>query len=344
MHLKKSLIIALIISIISLTAWELYWRTKPDYYKAYLEDSKYLWSEQRAMVDTATSDDIILLGASRSGYNLNTHIWKETQGLMPINLSVNGQNPGSFFDDIVNNTSFNGTIIISVTPVAWFWPKSSWHKGKQWINHYYNQTYAHKLGHFLSKPLQRNLVMLTKTASYNDLDLKSLINQIELEERVSTNNVGGIKLISFGYNDEQRNLYMYPRMTSALHFQKEITNEWDRILINVPDYEDIKDSIPSTINTYKILIDKFKSRGGNIVFIRHKSEEGWNKYAQKVFPDDKVWNKFIETVKCPSYHYEDYKFMSKYKLPDWSHMNAEDAKTYTNDMVKQLIKDKHIKN
>ena len=64
MKLKKSLIIALTLSIIGLIIWESYWRTKPEYYKAYLEDSKYLWAEQRRTVETANSDNIILLGAS----------------------------------------------------------------------------------------------------------------------------------------------------------------------------------------------------------------------------------------------------------------------------------------
>ncbi|GAA4955169.1 hypothetical protein GCM10023314_31110 [Algibacter agarivorans] len=47
-------------------------------------------------------------------------------------------------------------------------------------------------------------------------------------------------------------------------------------------------------------------------------------------------------MNCPGYHFEDYEFMSKYTLPEWSHMNAEDAKTYTKDMVNKLISDGHL--
>ncbi len=339
MNLKFSLQIAVVLSLIILGSWETYWRTKPEYYKAYLEDNKYLWAEQRSKVETANSDDVILLGASRSGYNFNTHIWKKTQGIQPINLSANGQNPGPYFDDIVNNTSFKGTIIISVTPLALFWPKNSWDVGKQWIDHYNNQTYVQKLGHVFSKPLQRNLVMLSKANCYNDLDLKSLIKRIEIDGRTKGNT---FKLINFGYNDEERNLIMFDRMTKGQKYRKEITDAWDRVLPEVPDYENVKDSIPVTINNYKNLITKFKARGGNIIFIRHKVEAGWDKYAQRTFPDDKVWDKFIEVANCPTYHYKDYEFMSKYTLPDWSHLSAEDAKLYTKKMVNQLIEDNHL--
>ena len=74
----------------------------------------------------------------------------------------------------------------------------------------------------------------------------------------------------------------------------------------------------------------------------HAVEAGWDKYAQRTFPDDKVWDKFIEVANCPTYHYKDYEFMSKYTLPDWSHLSAEDAKLYTKKMVNQLIEDNHL--
>ena len=93
-----------------------------------------------------------------------------------------------------------------------------------------------------------------------------------------------------------------------------------------------------------ILVNTFKARGGKIIFIRHKAEDGWNKHATRMMPRNKVWDKFIQTVNCPGYHFEDYEFMSKYYLPDWSHLNAEDAKTYTKDIVNKLIEDGHLTN
>ena len=34
--------------------------------------------------------------------------------------------------------------------------------------------------------------------------------------------------------------------------------------------------------------------------------------------------------------------MSKYTLPDWSHMYVDDAKTYTKDMVNKMIEDGYL--
>ena len=87
---------ALIVSISCLTIWELYWSTEPEYYKASLGDHRFLWVKERANVEGATIEDIVIIGSSRTGFNFNTHIWEEVQGIKPINLSTVGKPPGPF--------------------------------------------------------------------------------------------------------------------------------------------------------------------------------------------------------------------------------------------------------
>ena len=343
MALKKSLLIGILLSLTALVTWELYWCTKPEYYKASLEDDRYLWARERAKVETATKEDIIIIGSSRSGFNFNTHIWEDVQGIKPINLTTDGKPPGPFLDDIVYNTSFNGTIVIGVTPLFWFdVPENTWWQpAKQWIKHYQNETYAQKLGYLLSKPLQRNLVMLTSSELefYNDLDLKSLINRISIPGRIEKERI----LYNFSYHDEDRNLMMLPIMIEDPDFAKKIQHVWNGFLPHIPDFIVIKDEIPEIFDYYLKVINIFKARGGKIIFVRHKAEEPWNKATKRFLPREMVWNKFIELVKCPAYHFEDYEIMSKYTLPDWSHMYTTDAKIYTKDLVNQMIKDGHLK-
>lgn len=87
MKLKLSLIVAIIVSIITLIAWESFWRSKADRYSAVIEDDRYLWAEQRAKVESATSEDVVIIGSSRTAFNFNTNIWQNAQGIKPINWS-----------------------------------------------------------------------------------------------------------------------------------------------------------------------------------------------------------------------------------------------------------------
>lgn len=339
MNLKQSLFVAILLGIISIAAWELYWRSQPDYYHIGLEDDRYLWAEHRSKVEDATPQDIVLLGSSRTGFNFDTHVWKDVQGIKPINLSADGKPPGPMLADIVENTNYSGTIVIGITPLMWFGSSDNqrWRDANKWVEHYHNQTYAQKLGHWVSKPLQRNLVMLTSSELefYNDLDLKSLVNRIEFTSERPANN---FKLYNFSYIDEDRNINMFSSMVSNPSFAKKIQDVWNGFLPTLPEHEMVKDGMPDIMQQYIPTITKFKERGGKLIFIRHKAEPGWNTHSERMLPRAQTWDVFIEMVDCPGYHWEDYEFMSKYTLPDWSHMNAEDAKSYTRDLVNELLK------
>lgn len=341
--LKIAFLTALLTTLVILTIWEIYWRSFPDYYEINVEDDRYLFSAHRAKVEKATSEEVIILGSSRTGFNFNTHVWEEVQGLKPINLTTDGKTPMPFLEDIVENTDFNGTIILGVTPPLFFsGPESGfWSDSKQWVTHYHKETYAQKLGQEISKPLQRNLLLLTTSELdfYNELDLKSLINRISLKTRIEDN----WRLPKFKTNDEDRNLIMVQAMTKDQDYAAEVQAAWTTFLPTLPPYEVIAEGMPPMMNFFTDLITTFKERGGKIVFIRHKSEPEWKKHVDGFMPRDKVWDVFLEQAESPGYHFLDYPFMQIHTLPDWSHMAPESAKQYTRDMVEQLLKDGHLK-
>ena len=113
MNLKKSFILAIVLALIGLISWESYWRSKPEFYKAVLEDDRYLWAEHRAKVEKATKEDVIILGSSRAYFDIQVAQWKNETGKEPLQLASTGSSPLPTFHDIVNNTEFNGTIIVS---------------------------------------------------------------------------------------------------------------------------------------------------------------------------------------------------------------------------------------
>ena len=344
-NLKFSLIVAVLTSTIILIGWEMYWRSRPDMYRTGIEDDRNFWSEHRAKVEEANERDVIIIGSSRTGFNVVTHVWKEVQGVDPIKLSIDGKPPGPVLEDIIINTNFNGTLVVGVAPALFFSSRNSsrWQGAQQWVDHFYNWTYAQKLGHYLSKPLQRNLVMLTSSELefYNDLDLKSLMARPESPDARTGR---GLSLYKFGYLDEQRNIIMLDKMTEEPEFAKKITDVWSQFLPYLPKYNDqIAEFVSEYIESHHSLIEKFKNRGGRIVFIRHKTEKPWRDPVSDFLPKEQVYDKFIQTVDCPSYYFEDYDFMNKHTLPDWSHMASTDAVEFTRDLVNKLIEDGHLK-
>ncbi len=344
--LTLPLSIAVAVTVIFLTAWELHWRSKPDYYHANVDDDRDLWAQHRAKLETATEDDVVIIGASRMGFSIRTRVWEEVQGVAPINLSTDGKTPGPFLVDIVDNTSFNGTLVIGVPTFAFFvgLPGGRFYKEASiWTEYYHKQTYAQKLGFFISKQLQRHLVMLTSSELdfYNDLDLKSLVNTIPLKGRPGGHN---LHLLKFGYNDEERNLIMFPRLTEDPAEAKAISDYWAAIFDGIEQYkEGIQKSIPPAMEFYDAQFSKFKARGGKIILVRTESEGIWLDLSKELFPREIAWDKLLERVNVAGYHFEDHPFMSRYDLPEWSHMSDKDAHTYTRDLVNKMIEDGHLK-
>ena len=341
-HLKLAFFLALGLAFAFLTIWEIYWRTQSDYYYAGLDDDRYLWAEKRALVETATPEDVVIIGSSRTAFNFNTNLWTDIQGRRPINLSTDGKPPGPFLEDLVENTSFNGTIIMGVTTLLFFNAKEHpfWQDANQWVVHYHKQTYAQQLGHQLSKPLQRNLVMLTATELdfANDLDLKSLIKTIPLKNRIEDNFV----LPKFGYGDEHRNLFMYPKMKTDPAFAQKVQAAWMSFLPSLPPYEVIAEEMPGIIDHYAYLINKFTARGGKIIMVRHKCDPQWDEHSKRMKPREMTWDKLVAATNVPAYYSDDHPFMQPYTTPDWSHMAADDAEKYTAAMVERLIADGHL--
>ena len=57
-------------------------------------------------------------------------------------------------------------------------------------------------------------------------------------------------------------------------------------------------------------------------------------------PRDLYWDRLIDTIGVPGYHFEDYEALNRFFTPEWSHLNTPDAKIYTKELVKLMQKDK----
>ena len=151
MNLKQSMLIALILSLLSLGAWEMYWRSQnriPD-----LDDNKDLWAVQRAKAETLSKDGVILMGSSRVLFDIQLDQWENETGVRPIQLASAGASPLPIFHDIVNNTDFKGTVLVGVTPGLFFsttFPKAGpWKRAQSRVDYFEDRTYAQRLNHWL---------------------------------------------------------------------------------------------------------------------------------------------------------------------------------------------------
>lgn len=340
MSLKKSFLIALTISIIGLTSWELYWRSKG--YSPNLDDNKDIWAVQRAKVDKSSSNDVLLIGSSRVLFDIQLNEWESETGVRPIQLASAGASPLPIFSDIVNNTDFKGTIIVGVTPPLFFsttFPLADpWHRAQSRVDHFYKRTYAQQINHQVSIPLQQNLALLSTTEEMwtDNIDLKSLLNTVKVGNRVPE---GMPPFYRFDEFSLDRNTIMTERTVVDTAFANTIKKVWG-FFGKISPPPDKASTMAFFVKDAKTFID----RGGNLILLRGPSTGGLRMGENAVTPRATFWDELIEEVGTKGYHFEDYEDFKDLDCPEWSHLSAKDAQFFTTELAKIMLADGSITN
>jgi hypothetical protein len=341
MNLKKSLLIALIISVIGITAWELYWRSQ-DYIPT-IDDNKAFWAVQRDRVQNLSPDNVVLIGSSRTLFDIQLDNWESQTGTRPIQLANVGSSPLPVFHDIVDNTDYSGTVIVGVTPglffsttfpeaEPWSWPQSR-------VDHYKDRTYAQRINHQLSLPLQQNLVLMSAGEEELDdnIDLKALLKRIKIGNRITENMP---PFYEFGIMTSlDRNLEMTARTVTDTAFANTIITVWKFFGKGAPPPDK-----EATMAYFLKDAEKFKAKGGNLILIRCPSSDGLRAGENQVLPRKDFWDDLVEKANVKSYHFEDYEQLKNLKCPEWSHLSVQDARFFTTELAQIMITDQAITN
>ena len=339
MQLKKSLTVAIILSIIGIITWESYWRSQG--YSPNLNDEKALWAKERAKIEKTTKSDVILIGSSRTYFDIQKKVWEKETGIKPIQLASTGSTPLPALHDIVENTNFSGTLIVGVTPGLFFsttYPKAfPWHRIQSKIDFYKDMTYAQKANYFLSVPLQKNLVLMSADEEEwaDNIDLKSLLRQIDLGKRTE-----GPKMppfYNFGNVASDRNIAMSKRTATDTAFANSIIRVWNFFGKSAPPPDK-----NSTTEYFVKDAEKFITRGGNLILVRPPSSGGTRMAENKFLPREQFWNSLVGILPVKNYHFEDYTQLKNLTCPEESHLSKEDAEYFTKELAQIMIQDQAI--
>lgn len=332
--LKQPLLVAVILSVVFLSGWEWYCRVQG--FVATMEDDKELWAETRAKLEDNNPNQIVSVSASRGHFDIQLNEWEEMTGTRPIMLSAGGRGPAAVFQDIVENTDYNGTILMNVTPGLFFvTPVDSvfgWWRGKEWVDYYHKRTYAQIFNHQLSYALQPYFAFLT-SGEEGDVDLKSMVADWQ---NTNDRTESGPPFPRFSYVDAERNTTMLEKIVTDVAFAAVIQRVWTFDYDSINKLENFK---PEIFDFYFDLIGRFKKRGGKVILTRNPSHNKVKEHEQLLWPREEYWDKFTKQSGCPAYHFEDYPQLNQFYTPEWSHLSTPDARIYTKELVKILQKD-----
>ena len=336
MQLKQSLIIAFAISLVSLTAWELFWRSEGFY--PTLDDNEALWSVQRNRVETLSENDVVLTGSSRVLFDIQLNEWEAETGIRPIQLASVGSSPLPIFHDVVTNTNFNGTIVVGVTPGLFFSTTSPKAQPWQWpqskVDYYNKRTYAQISNHLLSIPLQKNLAFISNDQGVDGIKLKELLGKINVGNRVIDSMP---PFHEFGEIAVDRNNVMKQIAVTDTAYANSVIKVW-QFFMKKADGGPPPDKA-STMAFFLEDLKIFEARGGHVILVRCPSSGSLRFGESMGVPREKFWDDLVKQSHLKAYHFEDYDELKNLKCPEESHLSAKDARYFTTELVKIMKAD-----
>jgi len=343
------LLLAVIISIIVLGAVEFRLRwlgLQPD-----VRDSPELWAAQREMAAKYGDDAIILVGDSRAQLDIDLQTLGNLTGLKPVQLAIDG----SFFlpvlQDLANDPRITGTIIVDAS--AWkLIPNKKRDRAQEWPEFYHKKfrglfspAIETKLKSFLQEqsvlyssmfPLENLWSILTSNAKYLPMYLKtkkdrqrdadySLVKMPEFYVARVIRNFGGQKQL------KKKSFRSLAEFTSSM--QEQIAERYAR---NSTTDQQVKNDFEEKLSYVNGLTDKISARTGRMFFVRFPSDKLVWLIDQHSMPREIYWDTFAHSTTATTIHFQDYPNLKKYSLPDGSHLDQRDKKSFTAALVEAL--------
>ena len=277
-----------------------------------------------SQINNLNRQDVLLLGASRihTGFDLEA-FQQRYPNRKVLQLAQSGRGtPYPVFKDIVENSEFKGTAIISINETTLL-SKAKDQLG--FVSHCKKKfSLNDRANRQIATWLQRRFVFLNPSS--NSLRLwGNLIVEQELPEPFYTKTRPNRAQLSDFQRAEEKAL-------KRLH---------DSRLKGIK--QSLQNSFPAPktwleqANHWQPLIQKFQEKGGKIIFLRMPvSQERWKLEKQK-YPPNQYWKEFANEYShmkgVQLIHFANYSSLQNYNLPDTSHLDMRDRAEFTNALL-----------
>ncbi|HEV8286542.1 MAG TPA: hypothetical protein VGQ09_19670 [Chitinophagaceae bacterium] len=344
MHLNsftKAGILTIVLVVVFSVCWELYWRSRG--FRATFNDDKILWATKRKQIYQPANEATVFIGPSRIKFDLDVPTWEKLTGEKAVQLAIVGTSCRLILNDLAKDEKFKGKLIIDATEFTLFSGAAQRDRSAtQTLDYYYKETPSQKTSSAIDHALESNLVFLEE----GKFGLNSLLYGMHVPDRRGVVSPPAFPK-EFAVASFERQSSFTPMFLSSEHLQNIQKNNWvqrngwiKKSLTDKTIHGLKGDSLTNVFDQMKKAIDKIRSRGGQVLFVRPPSSGGYKKAEQIVYPREEYWDKLLAYTNTPGIYYEDYPEVANFICPEWSHLSPADAVVYTKNLVKILQEEK----
>ena len=208
------LLCALLLAVALTAGWEYYWRAfgaVPGF-----RDDDALWARQRRRIDDGEGSATVLIGPSRTFFDVQLDAWERVSGRRPIQLAVDGTSPLFALEDLADDPLFTGRILIGVAPDIFF----SGFEYRAGLRRYFRkESPSQRVGKILSMHLVEPWL-----AFYDpDFALFAVLRRQLLPEREGLN---GHSIRKLSITEADRNNYLWAKLESDSGYRALVRSIW----------------------------------------------------------------------------------------------------------------------
>ena len=323
--------------LVAVAAWEVYCRSLG--YAPTLNNTTDLWAEARRHVQP---ESIVVIGDSRAWFDVDLDEIEHGLGKRPVQLALPGSCPFPVLEDLAKDESFHGTVICSILPRIYFAPPGSppVERSEKAVQRYHGQTWAQRVSHELSVPLEKSLAFLKQ----DDLTLEELLKALPIPNRPYAL-VPPPLPPSFCTVDRERRARMVEQCARPGRLQNRVKNGWVALFTPPPPpsyipadafVAEMNKAIDARFDATKACVDKLRARGAKIVFVRFPVSGRLKELEDKNTPRSNTWDRLIEQTVVPGIYFEDFPELAGFQCPEWSHLSAGDSVEFTKRLLPHL--------
>lgn len=322
--------------IIATAAWEVHCRAVG--YEPTLNNTEDLWAQMRRCVEP---ESIVIVGDSRAWFDSDLDELERGLGRRPVQLALPGSCAYPVLADLADDSHFHGTILCSVVPGMFFAPGGPLveHSEKA-VRRYHGQTWAQRVSHHLSMPLEQSFAFLKQ----DDITLGELLQDLPIPDRPNAQ-VPPRPPPYFCSIDHERRARMVERCAQPGPLQEKVKSRWLALFTPPPPPSFIPaEAFGARMNAAvekryadtKTAVEKLRARGGKIVFIRFPMSGPLKEHEDKVTPRAKTWDPLLQQTGAPGIYFEDFPELANFVCPEWSHLSAGESVEFTKRLVPHL--------
>ena len=323
-------LITIIICITITLGWEGYCRTigfTPDG----VADTPDLWLKTRKRASMLGNDAVILVGASRIQLGINTDVMSHYTPTRPVQLAIDGSILIPVLENLANDDSITGTIIVDLE-VEKINPRLKEKRTENIVKYYEDYKTIQPYGalqpveEFLQAQVNRLFAFRITGANPQTLFSRLFVT--------GDNNFSGSYLTTLP--DRSRQADYTKTAQPDIYLSRLKHNLGNETLTTL---KPIQWSEFETDLTYlESLVKRIKQRGGRVVFVRFPTDKGIWQIDQTRLPRAQYWDKLAAMTSAETIHFNDYPELSRYNLPDGSHLDYRDAVPFTDTLCKLIFK------